>query len=220
MSRTYKLPPALLKNLPKYQQICMAYHIVLAVGYTLEKSRGHLPHSDDIHNKLLDHFNYYVTNNRRMSRQKLLSALCDFKDIAPARAAYSSDAIVAISQAGNALLWLENPWSSLRAAHDWLEISLYNPYLRRSWKTKQRKHLFYAYHDIVQQDIAVPTNPTLVRICKAIYTEKNFSLVGHLADALEDVKADQQVIDHLRGQKTHYYGCWVMTKILHPKLPK
>jgi hypothetical protein len=56
---------------------------------------------------------------------------------------------------------------------------------------------------------------TVTALAKAIHTDRTFSLMPVLGDALEDAGcADEDVLRHCRQQAVHHRGCWVVDLIL------
>jgi hypothetical protein len=48
----------------------------------------------------------------------------------------------------------------------------------------------------------------------AIYEERDFARISELADVLERVGADEELLRHLRADGPHVRGCWVVDGIL------
>jgi hypothetical protein len=57
--------------------------------------------------------------------------------------------------------------------------------------------------------------PTVLRLARGIYDDRDFGLMPILGDALEDAGcADEAVLSHLRADKPHARGCWVLDLLL------
>jgi hypothetical protein len=76
---------------------------------------------------------------------------------------------------------------------------------------------------VIEADIyGAPTAPILgaltplaVKIASKIYDERRFEDMPVLADALEDSRcADSRILEHCRGPRLHFRGCWVVEMIL------
>jgi hypothetical protein len=57
--------------------------------------------------------------------------------------------------------------------------------------------------------------PPVLRLARGIYDDRDFGLMPILGDALEDAGcADDAVLSHLRADKPHARGCWVLDLLL------
>lgn len=59
-------------------------------------------------------------------------------------------------------------------------------------------------------------SPEVKEIAKEIHYKRNYSLIPILRDCLIDYGCDNSMIlDHLVNNNNHYYGCWVITRVLN-----
>jgi hypothetical protein len=57
--------------------------------------------------------------------------------------------------------------------------------------------------------------PSALRLARGVYDDRDFGLMPILGDALEDAGcADEAVLSHLRADKPHARGCWVLDLLL------
>lgn len=57
--------------------------------------------------------------------------------------------------------------------------------------------------------------PTVKKMARALYEERNFDDMPILGDALEDADCDhKEILQHCRGDGPHVRGCWVVDLIL------
>lgn len=59
---------------------------------------------------------------------------------------------------------------------------------------------------------------TISRLAQACYDSNDFSMMGALGDALEEAGCSERaILEHARGEQTHYRGCWLIDLILGEK---
>jgi hypothetical protein len=60
--------------------------------------------------------------------------------------------------------------------------------------------------------------PVVVALATTIYEERWFNEMPILADALEEVEADEEIVRHLRQKEAgHFRGCWCLDLVLGRK---